>query len=310
MGEFAFIRDHLAPFAGEGSEGLTDDCAYLPDGDGWLAISTDTSIEGVHFPHTVKGAAASERAVRTALSDLAAKAATPIGMCVNLTLPKTMEDLWVNALALGLEEASRVCGCPLLGGDTTRHDGKLVISVTAIGRTQRKMLRLSARAGDGIWLSGPVGDAALGLRYLQGDPPMQNLTGDDLYRWEEAFLRPIPRFDIASTLLAHARATIDISDGLLADAKHVATASGVALHVQADAIPFSDTSMRYIDGERSRLVELATAGDDYQVLVTTDADLSGANFTRIGDVVEGEGVALMDGDGYTISVDRLGYTHT
>ena len=309
MNEFAFIRDHLAGFAGAGAEGLRDDCAYIADGNGWIVISTDTSIEGVHFPATVKGAATTERAVRTALSDLAAKAAAPIGMLVNLTLPRDMEDMWVAALAIGIRAGAESCRCPLLGGDTTRHDGPLVISVTALGRAPRKMLRSNARVGDGVWLSGPVGDAALGLKYLQGHPPMPTLTGDDLYLWEEAFLRPVPRFDCAALLNQHARATIDISDGLLADADHVARASEVGVVVEAHSVPLSDTSRRYADGTQQRLIELLTAGDDYQVLMTTDADLPGTAFTRIGDVVAGEGVTLLDADGTAIPVKNLGYTH-
>lgn len=308
MNEFTFIRDHLAAIAGEGAEQLSDDCAWLPLGEGWLALSTDTSIEGVHFPKGMRGASATERAVRVALSDIAAKAATPVGVMVNLSLPNEIDPKWMTALAKGLSDASAAFDVPLLGGDTTRYDGPLVISVTVLGRVQKKILRSGAGVGQHVFLTGPIGDAALGLRYVQGASTLSNPTGEELYVWEEAYLRPEPAFAYRDMLEMHALASIDISDGLIADAGHVAKASAVQIVIEADAIPLSNGSRRYVGSNLQRLVELATAGDDYCVLFTsTVGEIEGC--VRIGHVTTGEGVTLLTENGAVIDVPNPGYEH-
>ena len=306
MDEFAFIREHLAPFAGRAGEGLSDDCAWLPDGEDWLVVSTDTSVEGVHFPRGRRGAAFSERAVRVALSDLAAKAARPVGVMVGLCLPRDIDRRYVPALALGIREACEAFGAPLIGGDTTSHDGPLVANVTVLGRASRKVLREGARVGEGVWLTGPVGDASLGLGYLQGDLPLPDPSGEQLHVWENAYLRPEPAFGHASAI-ASASASIDVSDGLLADLGKVAEASGVALEIVADTIPLSDATRGFVNGDVGRLVRLATAGDDYAVAFTHAGEPEGA--LRIGRVVSGAGVRLLDADGGEVEVERLGYSH-
>ena len=301
MDEFAFIRDHLAPWSGAGAEGLADDVARLPGG---LVVSTDTCVEGIHFPRLVRGAAASERAVRVAASDLAAKGAEPVGMLCNLSLPRSMESKWVVALAQGLRDGSEALRLPLLGGDTVRHDGVLSLTVTVIGREARPLKRSGAMPGQGVYLSGPVGDAYLGLRYFQGSPPMPDPTGDDLYLWEEAFLRPRPRFDLRETLQG-ASASLDVSDGLVADAGHIAWASGVGLDIELHRVPFSDTCRRWMGGSTDRAVRLITAGDDYEVLWTADSSKA----VRIGTVREGRGVRVLDGEGAEVPIAKAGWSH-
>jgi len=313
MDEFAFIRDHLAKLAGPGSESLSDDCAWLPTTDGWQVISTDTSVEGVHFPKGMRGASASERAVRVALSDIAAKGAELIGIFVNLTLPKNLDDKWAIALTQGLSDAKNEFGAHLLGGDTTRHNGPLVITVTALGMAKTKILRSGASIGDQIWVSGPVGDAALGLKYMQGDVPLPDPTGADLFLWEEAYLRPVPRFDLKTEIAKLATASVDVSDGLIADAGHIAEASSTRVQLKANEIPLSETSKRWVGNDPKRLIELLTAGDDYQVLICTKPTaakwLYDSAFTYIGDVREGSGVELIDRVGEIIPVLQSGYTH-
>ena len=307
MREFDFIQTCLAPIAGDGAEALADDCAWLGSDGNWLAISTDTSVEGVHFPKGMRGASATERAARTALSDLAAKAADPIGMFVNLTLPHDLDPRCLQGLALGLAEVRDLFGATLLGGDTTRSDGPLTISVTVLGRAERKLLRSGARPGQGVYLSGPIGDSALGLRYLRGEPAYQNPSGADLAYWEEAYLRPEPEFRLRDTLRACATSSIDISDGLLADARHIAQASGVRLELVAWDVPLSPQSRRYVGDDEGHLVDLLTAGDDYRIVFTSAHDIADA--TRIGTVSEGEGLALLGKDGHPIPVIREGWEH-
>ena len=309
MDERALIA-RLAPFAAPASHGLGDDCAWLPQGEGrWLVVSSDSSVAGVHFPPAVRGAAASERAVRTAASDLAAKGATPIGMLSSLHLPHSMESIWVEAVALGVADAAQALRLPLLGGDTVRHGGPLAISVTVLGEVERAapLLRSGARPGDGVWASGPIGEGAFGLRYLQGDPGLPDPTGDDLLRWEEKFLRPEPRFDLRAGLGA-ATASLDISDGLVADARRLAEASGVGLAVEAAAVPLTDTSRRWVGGDPGRWTALATAGDDYELLVTFPAGHSPHGWTRIGEVVPGEGAQFL-WQGAPLSIASGGWEH-
>lgn len=308
MDEFDFIRTHLASIAGQGAEDLRDDCAWLGGEGNWLVLSTDTSVEGVHFPKGHRGASASERAVRIALSDIAAKAADPVGMLVNLSLPHDMSAQWLGGLALGLKESVEVFGCPLLGGDTVRYDGPLAIAVTILGRTPRKIVRSGAREGEYLYVDGAIGDAYLGLRYMRGNPAYADPSGLDLHIWEEAYLRPSPGFEARDMLRACATASIDVSDGMLADAEHIAAASAVGLRIEAWEVPLSRQSERYVSKDMAKLVELLSAGDDYRVLFTSaEPALSGA--TRIGVVVEGVGVTLCDVEGRSVPFQRGGWEH-
>ena len=304
MNEFSFIREYLASVAGDGSEQLKDDCAWVKLAKDWLVVSTDTSIEGVHFPKTVKGAALTERAVRIAASDIACKGADPIGMLVAMTLPHNLDPRLPRGYVLGLDEVSNALCMPLLGGDTTRHDGPLSLTVTVLGATSRKLLRSGAKDGDGLFLSGPIGDAALGLRYMSGKPA--DGDGQAFAVWEEAFLRPDIDFALGKRIASVATATIDVSDGLLADAEHIADASNVRLVVEAESVPFSKSTAPYAASSREALLELVTAGDDYRILFTAPPDCALGH--RIGHVEAGQGVRLCSG-GEDITPDRLGYEH-
>lgn len=304
MREFAFIHEHLIRIAGEGAESLADDCAWIANGEGWIVVSTDTSIEGVHFPKSVKGAAATERAVRVAASDIAAKGVDQIGMLVALSVPQNLDPRLPRGFALGIEEAARALGLPLIGGDTTSHDGPLTVTVTVMGKSQKKLLRSGARAGEALYLSGPIGDAALGLRYLQGRP----IKGDGMAFtiWENAFLRPEIDFTMGQQIAAVATSSIDVSDGLLADAAQIAHVSEVGINMHAEALPFSAATEVHARSSLEILQHLVTAGDDYRVLFSAPKHCPIGYY--IGDVVDGEGVRLLS-DGKDITPTKLGYTH-
>ena len=305
MDEHRFIDSVLRPFAGIGSEGLDDDCAWIEVGERWLVVSTDTSVEGVHFPRSVQGAAATERAVRVALSDIYAKAAEPIGFVVAVSAPRSADDLMMRAYGAGLEQVSLSLGVPMLGGDTVRHGGVLSVTVTAIGWAPRKLLRSGAACGDNIWVSGAIGPASLGLRYLQGDVGLPDPTGDELVSWEEAFLRPTVG---AVAALEWATSSIDVSDGLLADLNHIADASGVRCEISSQSIPFGP-AQRYAEIVGA-VEDLVTAGDDYAVVFTSKPSAVVGGATRIGTVKEGSGVCLLDGRGRDITPAKLGYSHS
>ena len=273
----------LRPLAGPAGLGLMDDAALLSVGKGQdLVISTDTMVEGAHFPAGRIGGGFSERLLRTALSDLAAKGARPIGYALNVAWPRGRDGVWLRGFVQGLSDARSAFDCPLIGGDTTATDGPLVASATVYGvvPTGTMVTRSGAHPGDVLWHTGVLGRAEQGLRIVTGETV--DLTPSEFAASEEAYLRPVPRFAFRKALRAHATSCADISDGLLSEAGHIAEASGVRIDLVADGL----------DG--------VSFGDDYELLFTaphaaTDALLNesaaiGLPLTRCGTVSAGEGV--------------------
>ena len=286
MDEFDFI-DLLRPLAGAGALDLRDDAALMQvSQDKEIVLSKDTMVEGVHFPKGRIGGGFSERLLRTALSDLAAKGARPIGYMLSVAWPKGSDPKWMAGFVKGLSEAQAAFDCPLLGGDTTSTNGPLVASATVFGEVPKggAVLRSGAREGDDVWFTGRLGLAEKGLALLMGKT--LTLSADELLACEEAYLRPQPRFLFRKTLRAYASAAADISDGLLSEAEHIARASNVALHIDAQHI------------------EAASFGDDYELIFTAspahkEALLTGAEkinlpLTLCGTVKSGEGVWVDD----------------
>ena len=264
-----------------------DDCAILrlPDGER-LAASVDTMVAGVHFPEDSFPEDIAYRAVAAAASDLAAMGARPLGMTLALTLPDA-DEFWLNAFSQGLAAASADFDLPLVGGDTTR--GPLTISVQVMGGLpgRQALTRAGARVGDGVYVSGTLGDAAAGLAVLQGEwlPP-----ADDAEYLVQRFNRPTARLALGRSLLGGATAAIDISDGLLADVGHIAAASGVKIRIDPDRLPLSPALSGPDSGGRDRKWAL-TGGDDYELcfcLPPTKPVPAGC--TLIGWVEEGDGV--------------------
>lgn len=264
-----------------------DDCAILRLATGErLATSVDTVVAGVHFPEDSFPEDIGFRAVSVAASDLAAIGARPLGMTIALTLPEA-DEFWINAFSQGVAQAVSLYDLPLIGGDTTR--GPLTITVQVLGALpmQQALLRGGARIGDGVYVSGTVGDAAAALAFLndQWQPSPQ-----DAEFLLQRFNRPIARLDLGQELLGKASAAIDISDGLLADAGHIAAASGVGIRVDAAALPLSAALRAHGDSEQGLRWALA-GGDDYELCFCLPAEqVAPEGCTRIGEVVPGEGV--------------------
>jgi thiamine-monophosphate kinase len=287
--EFELIYRYFAGLGrGEAVElGVGDDCAIvrLEDGER-LVTSIDTLVEGVHFFPDTFPEDVGYRAVAVALSDLAAMGARPLGMTLALTLPE-VDDLWLHAFSQGVGQASAQYGLPLVGGDTTA--GPLTLSVSVFGAVPsgQALLRSGARTGDRVCVSGPLGDAAAAVACLQGlwQPDVE----DAEYLLQQLYRPTIP-LALGRRLLGVASAAIDISDGLLADAGHVARASGVRLNIDPQLLPLSPALAGLEDRESVQRWALA-GGDDYQLLFTLPPGLPvPAGATRIGAVVEGEGV--------------------
>ena len=281
--------------------GVGDDCAILSlQADERLATSIDTLVAGVHFPEEAFPEDIGYRAVAVAVSDLAAMGARPLGMTLALTLPE-IDDFWLTAFSQGLAEAVGEFNIPLVGGDTTR--GPLTISVQVMGALPagKALLRGGAKVGDGVYVSGTLGDAAGALAFLQEkwQPEPQHAE----YLWSR-FYRPRARLELGVALQGLATAAIDVSDGLLADAGHIAAASGVAIVIDPALIPLSE-SLRSHDSRQQVLQWALTGGDDYELCFTLpEGNPAPEGCARIGTVQEGQGVDC----GMEIEGDS-GYSH-
>ncbi|WP_206046765.1 thiamine-phosphate kinase [Mangrovimicrobium sediminis] len=289
VGEFELIYRYFSALGhGPGVDlSVGDDCALLRLEPGErLAVSVDTVVEGVHFPEDMFPEDLGFRAVAVAASDLAAMGARPLAMTVALTLPDS-DQLWLHSFSQGVAQAVSEFSLPLVGGDTTR--GPLAICVQVMGALplDSALLRSGASPGDALCVSGTLGDGAAALAVLQGDfTPPEGFEEALL----ECYLRPRARLALGRELLGVASACIDISDGLLADAGHIAAASGVGLRIQPELLPLSPALAGH--AERERVLRWAlSGGDDYELCFTLPPGSAlPAGCTRIGEVVAGEGV--------------------
>jgi|AntAceMinimDraft_11_1070367.scaffolds.fasta_scaffold00748_17 thiamine-monophosphate kinase len=264
-----------------------DDCAILRLGAGErLATSVDTMVEGVHFPKDSFPEDIGFRAVSVAASDLAAMGARPLGMTVALTLPAP-DELWLHAFSEGLAAAVSAYQLPLVGGDMTR--GPLAISVQVLGALplDKALLRGGAQVGDAVYVSGTLGDAAGALAFLHSE---WQPSPDNAEFLLQRFNRPQARLELGMALLDYATAAIDISDGLLADAAHIAAASGVKIRLEPNCLPLS-AALRSHDNPETIVRWALTGGDDYELCFCLPAkEAAPAGTTRIGHVEAGAGV--------------------
>jgi thiamine-monophosphate kinase len=278
--EFDLVRVMMSRW-GDRARGIGDDATVLdvPDGE-QLVVSTDTSLEDVHFRREwLSPDEIGWRATAAALSDLAAMAANPLGVLLALTLPREWIDE-LGALAEGVAAAASAVGAPIIGGDLT-HGDRLAVTVTVIGSSAAPLRRSGAQPGNTLWITGQLGGPALALAaWSEGRQPSPEARA--------RFAHPLPRIREAQWLVsAGATAGIDISDGLGGDAGHLAAASGVRITIDADALP------------RVGEADVSTAqrsGEEYELLVTTGSSFDdgafqkefGLSLTRIGSVEEGE----------------------
>lgn len=287
--------------------GIGDDGALLRcAADAELVAVTDTLVEGVHFPVDTDPADIGWKALAVNLSDLAAMGATPAWTLLNLTAPAADTD-FIDALMAGFHALAQVHQLALVGGDTCR--GPLAVSVTALGfvPTGQALTRAGARVGDGVYVTGSLGDAAAALDALQSTADAAVVAPALLAR----LARPTPRLAAGQRLRGIAHAAIDVSDGLLADLGHVARASGVAIDIDAEALPLSVALRAIATVPAARDFALA-GGDDYELAFTAPADAVlpalDCPVTRIGRVVAGSGVRAL-ADGRTVIPARRAWEH-
>lgn len=325
-GEFDIIRDFFAPLTtgNHGSLGLTDDAAVLglPAGKE-LAITADTLVCDVHFRRNDPARTVAHKLLAVNLSDLAAMGATPYAYTLAVAWPGDLDLEWIKDFAAGLGAAQEHWRIDLVGGDTVRTPGPMTLNLTAFGfiETGRALTRSSVCDGDRLFVSGSLGDAALGLRVLQGELAPDNTA--DRHHLIERYQQPTPRIALGGRLIGTANAAIDISDGLLADVGHMARASGVDIQVNAGELPLSEPAEKLISGTPELLKAAYAGGDDYELVFAVPADrsLNFANLSRelklpiteIGHAMKCRGdnatVKLMGTDEVEINVTRTGYRH-
>jgi thiamine-monophosphate kinase len=264
--EFDFINKYIKPIAPL----VGDDCVFY---DGY-AVTKDVLISGVHFFENDEPFNLARKSLRVNLSDLAACGAVPFGFMLGLALPKNTTEGWLSEFAKGLKADIDEFDFALLGGDTTKHDGALVISVTAIGKTVNPLKRSGAKVGDNIFVSGNIGDSFIGLKRKPIGIKDQFTQKYDL---------PNPQVALGQKLVGVATSCIDISDGLLADLNHICIASNVGAEIDAAQIP---TSKCEYD-----IMQLITAGDDYELCFTAPVDALDGCY-KIGKIVAGSGIKL------------------
>ncbi|MFK7886669.1 MAG: thiamine-phosphate kinase [Gammaproteobacteria bacterium] len=308
-GEFDIIREYFAAGGLQRDDvlvGIGDDGAAVQTQDTPLVLAVDALVEGVHFPIGTPARAIGHRAVAVNLSDLAAMAATPAWVTLALALPRA-EPTWLADFAAGFFELCEAHQVQLIGGDTVR--GPMQITVQAAGHSAQPLCRSGGQAGDDVYVSGYVGDAAGGLRLFGRDESSHPLV--------QRFLYPTPRVELGSSLSAWASACIDVSDGLAVDARHLASASGAGMTLMLDRLPLSDALCAAFGPDEAQYLAL-NGGDDYELCFSVPAarrdaftdwcDAQGHVVTRIGQLEAGDSLTLKD-RGEAVSRTLSGFDH-
>jgi thiamine-monophosphate kinase len=323
-GEEAFIETYFAPLAASarGAFGLKDDCAVLgPEPGHDLVLTTDAIAEGIHFMPGDRPDDIAWKALAVNVSDLAGKGAKPVGYLLSLAVPQAPAPDWIAAFTRGLKEAQDAFGLALFGGDTDRRsNAPLSITIMAFGTVPSggMIQRATARAGDFLYVSGTLGDAALGLRLRQGFVP--GPMEEEARHWlERRYLRPEPRLGLRDALLACATGAMDISDGLVKDLGRLCRAAGVAAQIEAKDVPLSKPAAELVARHPDLRLLALTGGDDYEVLAAVPPDhaehferlalAGGVPVSRIGWLEPGAGVVARDALGTPIDLPATGYDH-
>lgn len=280
-GEFALIERYFAPLATHaGAVHLEDDAATVtPDAGCELVVTKDMLMSGVHFFPEDPPFSLAQKALGVNLSDLAAKGAEPLGYLLGLGLSPDIEEAWIAEFCRGLKQVQDQFQITLLGGDTISCPQGPLLSITAFGQVPvgRVVRRNEAVPGALLYVTGTIGDAALGLKLRLEEGLADKLGLSDAQRdfLLDRYLHPQPRVAAAEVLREYAVAAMDVSDGLIADLGHMCRTSGVAADVDLDAVPFSDAAQAAIRADAHLALAAVTGGDDYEILCAVDeADAS------------------------------------
>lgn len=319
--EDRLIARYFKPLATHpGALDLADDAAVLTPPLGCdLVLKTDAIVGGVHFfpddaPHAV-----ASKALRVNLSDLAAKGARPLGFLLSLALPKETDDQWLEAFAQGLRGDAVLFDCPLFGGDTDHTPGPITVSIAMFGSVPKGSMvrRVGAKAGDRVFVTGTIGDGALGVMARKGKN--WELTEEQRQHLVSRYLLPQPRNALAEAVRTHASAAMDVSDGLVGDLAKLCRASGIAADIDVARVPLSDAAKAVLARESSALEAVLTGGDDYEIICTVAtaraesfraaAKAAQVAVTEIGEITAGEGVRFLAAAGQALTFKRTSFSH-
>lgn len=322
VGEFETIQRLFKPLAHpEWARGLADDVAALPSRPGYdLILTKDALVEGVHFLPEDPLDTLAQKLLRVNLSDIAAKGAVPFGYLLACHWSERCGWPEREAFVAGLRRDQALFDIYLLGGDTVSTPGPLSFSVTMLGWAPagRAIHRGGAKPGDVVFVTGTIGDGWLGLQACQGTLKLEQDRLDYLCR---SYRQPMPQTEFADIILKSATASADVSDGLMADAGRIAESSNVRIELELEVTPLSAAADSWISGrvdELAALQQLASGGDDYQIVFTVpasqeeairrEADRRHVRLTRVGEVVEGAGL-IVRYHGEDATPEKTGWTH-
>ncbi len=322
VGEFGFI-DRIAGHTQRNRVlcGIGDDCAVMATGNGRVRLVTvDAMVEGVHFVQSAPPESVGYKLLAASLSDVAAMGGNPTDAVVAVAASDGCEVGYVERIYNGLFACADRFDVAVVGGDTTRTSGPLILSLTLTGDMARDRVcyRFGARVGDAVYVSGTLGDAAGGLGVALGEVDMQGEARTALL---QRHYRPEARVDLGRALAETDAVTamIDVSDGVASDLPHICRQSGVSAVIRAEAIPMSRAFVKFCETSRQKKLDLALAGgEDFELLFAVhreridrvEALTARYSICRIGEIVAGDGAVVIESeDGKRVPLKRLGYDH-
>ncbi|MEQ8745623.1 thiamine-phosphate kinase [Pyruvatibacter sp.] len=322
--EFSLIARLFAPLSdAPHGLGLRDDAGFVPASEPGqrTCITKDMIVAGVHFLPDDPPDLIARKLVRVNVSDLVAKGVVPNGCLLAAAFNENRDVAWLDAFAAGLAQDLETYGMVLIGGDTVRTPGPDSFSLTALGHVADGGFvgRNGAGEGDGLYVTGTIGDAGLGLKILRGD--LGTVALGRRTPLIERYHLPHPRVAFGAALAGFATAALDVSDGLVADVGHLTQMSGLCARIELERVPLSSSAQRLVKSDPALRLSLLGAGDDYEIVFSAPADAaeaiaaaSGASdtpVTRIGHILAGEAgrVDVVDSAGSVIDVPRAGFRH-
>ena len=321
LGEFEIIARYFRPLAAgnAGALGLSDDAALLTPASGnSFVVTTDTMIAGVHYFESDPPDLVGRKLLRVNLSDLAAMGADARGYFLSVALAKPLDEAWLAGFCGGLSDDQKEFGVSLCGGDTVATSGPAVLTVTAVGEVPEgaALTRSGAKLGDDIYVSGTIGDAALGFRILLGE--FAGLAAGEREALIARYHLPSPRLALGAALRGVAHSAIDISDGLAADIGHICECSHVGAEIEWAHMPLSEAARAAVAETPDAPNFVLAGGDDYELLFTAPPGAgdkvaaagrsAGVAVTKIGRMT-GDAVIIRDQNGAAMDLEAAGYTH-
>ena len=321
--EDRLIEKFFAPIATHpGALGLSDDTAFIkPPAGCELVLKTDAIVGGAHFFNDDAAHTVASKALRVNLSDLAAKGARPLGFLLSLSLPKDTGDAWLADFAQGLRGDAVLFACPLFGGDTTATPGPVTISIAMFGSVPEGTMvrRAGAKLGDHVFVSGSIGDSALGLIVRKGEGTAWNLSPAQRQHLLSRYLLPQPRNALAEAVRTHASSAMDVSDGLAGDLAKMCRVSQVAAEIDVARVPLSEAAKAAIAADATLLETALTGGDDYEIVCTVPpgkvesfraaAKAANVAVTEVGAIGQGAGARFLGTGGKPLAFKRAAFSH-